>query len=70
MALQSDPYSTNITSLPVANQTNQTMSSPNFNKMYQNDPTPLVNANSPVENYDNNIMAANEALGGSFGSNF
>ena len=46
------------------------MSSPNFNKMYQNDPTPLVNANSPVENYDNNIMAANEALGGSFGSNF
>jgi hypothetical protein len=69
VSLQNDPYSTNITSLPVANQ-NQQMSSPNFNKMYQNNPTPLVNANSPVENFENTIMAANEALGGSFGSNF
>jgi hypothetical protein len=69
ISLQNDPYSTSITSLPVANQNNQ-MTSPNFNKMYQNNPTPLVQANSPIENYDNNIMAANEALGGSFGSNF
>jgi hypothetical protein len=72
MSLQNDPYSTSITSLPITNQNNQNtqMASPNFNKMYQNNPTPLVNANSPVENFENTIMAANEALGGSFGSNF
>jgi len=68
MSLQKDPYSTSITSLPVSNQTQ--MTSPDFNKMYQHNPTPLVNANSPVENFENTIMAANEALGGSFGSNF
>jgi hypothetical protein len=67
VSLQNDPYSTSITSLPVSNQQ---MVSPDFNKMYQNNPTPLVNANSPVENFENTIMAANEALGGSFGSNF
>ena len=69
VSLQNDPYSTSITSLPVSNQNNQ-MASPDFNKMYQHNPTPLVNANSPVENFENTIMAANEALGGSFGSNF
>ena len=69
VSLQNDPYSTSITSLPVSNQNNQ-MVSPDYNKMYQHNPTPLVNANSPVENFENTIMAANEALGGSFGSNF
>jgi hypothetical protein len=69
VSLQNDPYSTSITSLPVSNQ-NTSMTSPDFNKMYQHNPTPLVNANSPVENFENTIMAANEALGGSFGSNF
>jgi hypothetical protein len=65
ISLQNDPYSTSISSLPVSNN-----NSPDFNKMYQNTPTPLVNANSPVETFENTIMAANEVLGGSFGSNF
>lgn len=68
-SLQNDPYSTSITSLPVSNQSQQ-MTSPDFNKMYQHNPTPLVGANSPVETFENTIMAANEVLGGSFGSNF
>jgi DNA-binding protein Fis len=59
-----DNYSTSIDSLP-------TQSSPNFNQMYQNTPTPLVNAQFPAqENFESQIMAANEVLGGSFGSNF
>jgi hypothetical protein len=41
--------------------------SPNFNNMYQQDNTSLVNASTPGEGYENGggIMAANEALGGS-----
>jgi hypothetical protein len=34
----------------------------NFNAMYQNNPTPLIGANSP-SNEGNQIMAANELLG-------
>jgi len=63
-----DNYSTSIDSLPT--QSNQP--NPNFNQMYQNTPTPLVNAQFPPvqENFESQIMAANEVLGGSFGSNF
>lgn len=35
-----------------------------FNSMYQQNPTPMVGAQSPM---DMGVMAANEALGGSFG---
>jgi len=48
-------------------------SSPNFDQMYQQNPTPLVNANSPAPQQMGPppLMAANEALGGSaFGSMF
>jgi len=41
---------------------------PNYNNMYMNDPTPLVNAASPgPESFQNGggVMAANEVLGGS-----
>ena len=45
---------------------------PNYNSMYKDQSTPLVNAASPSGSgggFDNfGIMAANEALGGSFGS--
>ena len=47
--------------------------SPNFDQMYQQNPTPLVNANSPAPQQMGPppLMAANEALGGSgFGSMF
>lgn len=36
---------------------------PNFNAMYQNNPTQLIGANSPSYNEGNQIMAANELLG-------
>ena len=36
---------------------------PDFNSMYQQNPTPLVGAQQPM---DMGVMAANEALGGSF----
>ena len=36
---------------------------PNFNAMYQNNPTPLIGANSPSYIEGNQIMAANELLG-------
>jgi hypothetical protein len=63
--------STPISSLPTQEQ--QQM--PDYNSMYQNTSTPLVNASTPggMEGMMNGgeIMAANEALGGSaFGSNF
>ena len=39
-----------------------------FNKFYLQENTPLVNASSPTEGYENGgIMAANEVLGGSGG---
>jgi hypothetical protein len=44
---------------------NSQQPSPDFNNMYQKDPTPLVNAQSPTEGFDGGgIMAANEVLGG------
>lgn len=56
---------TSINQLP--NYSTSPQGSPNFNNMYQQDSTPLVNAASPGEGYENGggIMAANEALGGS-----
>ena len=42
---------------------------PDYNQMYQQDNTPLVNAQTPgIEGFGGDLMAANEALGGSFGS--
>ena len=44
---------------------------PNYNNMHQQDNTPLVNAATPsMEGFGNSIMAANEVLGGSFGSSW
>jgi hypothetical protein len=45
---------------------------PNYNNMHQQDNTPLVNAQTPgMEGFGGNqIMAANEVLGGSFGSSW
>ena len=44
---------------------------PDYNQMYQQDNTPLVNAQTPgVEAFSGDLMAANEALGSSFGSSW
>ena len=61
---------TSINSLPNAGDMQQL---PNYNNMHQQDNTPLVNAATPgMEGFGggNQIMAANEALGGSFGSSW
>lgn len=63
--------STSINQLPnystSSSSSGSSQSSPNFNNMYQQDNTPLVNAATPGESFENGggIMAANEALGGS-----
>jgi len=52
--------------------------SPNFQQMYSGPTTPLQNASTPsatnsnvaIENFESPLLAANEALGGSFGSAF
>ena len=41
--------------------------SPNFNQMYAQQTTPLVDAQTPGDNYIKEPMAANEAFGGMFG---
>lgn len=61
----SNSYSdgTSIGQLPNYNTPQQ--SSPDFNNMYQKDPTPLVGAATPGEGFETGgIMAANEVLGG------
>jgi hypothetical protein len=59
---------TSINSLPTAGDMQQL---PNYNNMHQQDNTPLVNAHTPgMEGFGNQIMAANEVLGGSFGSSW
>jgi len=59
---------TSINSLPNAGDSQQL---PNYNNMHQQDNTPLVNAATPsMEGFGNQIMAANEVLGGSFGSSW
>lgn len=58
---------TSINSLP----NGDTQQLPNYNNMHQQDNTPLVNAATPsMEGFGNQIMAANEVLGGSFGSSW
>jgi hypothetical protein len=58
--------STSISSLPTDGSTQQF---PDYNSMYQQDPTPLVGAASPsMESFG--PMAANDAIGSSFGSAF
>ena len=61
--------STSINSLPPAQTTQQ---SPDFNQMYQQNPTPLVGASSPgTDNFDNGEpMAANDGGMGAFGGAF
>ena len=59
--------STSISSLPQQQQSTQQL--PDYNNMYQQDSTPLVGAATPgMESFG--PMAANDALGGSFGSAF
>ena len=59
---------TSINSLPNQGPRQQL---PDYNQMYQQDNTPLVNAQTPgVEGFGGDLMAANEALGGSFGSSW
>ena len=58
--------STSISSLPTAQPTQQL---PDYNSMYQHDPTPLVGAATPgVDSFV--PMAANDAIGSAFGSSF
>ena len=58
--------STSISSLPQQTSSQQL---PDYNNMYQQDSTPLVGAATPgTESFG--PMAANDALGGSFGSAF
>jgi hypothetical protein len=58
---------TSINSLPNAGDMQQL---PNYNNMHQQDNTPLVNAHTPGIEGFGQIMAANEVLGGSFGSSW
>jgi len=59
--------STSISSLPQQQQPTQQL--PDYNNMYQQDSTPLVGAATPgMESFG--PMAANDALGGGFGSAF
>jgi hypothetical protein len=61
--------STSINSLPSSQTTQQ---SPDFNQMYQQNPTPLVGASSPgTENFGNDEpIAANDGGMGAFGGAF
>ena len=59
--------STSISSLPQQQQSTQQL--PDYNNMYQQDSTPLVGAATPgMESFG--PMAANDAIGGGFGSAF
>jgi len=60
--MQNDGQSTLISQLPQQQQ--QQM--PDYNNMYQNNQTPLVNAATPGQQYDMGPVAANEAFGGMF----
>jgi hypothetical protein len=67
MMSSSSMGSTSISSLPQQEQSSQQQ--PDYNNMYQQDSTPLVGAASPgTESFG--PMAANDALGGAFGSAF
>lgn len=61
--------STNINQLPTSSTSSQQLQ-PNYNEMYsQSDQNPLQNAATPGFG-DSSVMASNEFLGNSFGSNF
>ena len=64
---------TSINSLPITQNTSSTMTQPlpNYNNMYQQDNTPLVNAATPgaTESFSE-PMAANSVLGGGFGASW
>jgi hypothetical protein len=62
---------TAISALPNYEQQLNTQQSPNFDKMFRQDTTPLVGAATPgmgQEGFGNDIMPANAVLGGGFGS--
>jgi hypothetical protein len=63
---------TSINSLPITqNAPASTQQLPNYNNMYQQDTTPLVNAATPGQTEGfNEPMAANSVLGGGFGSSW
>jgi hypothetical protein len=60
---------TSISSLPTTSSTSS-QQYPDYNNMYQQDPTPLVGAASPVVETMMEPMAANSVGGGAFGSAF
>jgi hypothetical protein len=63
---------TSISALPMGQSTSTaTQQLPNYNNMYQQDTTPLVNAATPgmTEGF-NEPMAANSVLGGGFGASW
>lgn len=67
--MNGDSQGTFINSLPVSQQSPGEQTKQDYNSMFRNDSNPLPGAATP--GYDAPmIMAANEALGGSFGSNF
>ena len=60
------PGTTAINTLPPMQQ-----QQPDYNSMYQQDSTPLVGAATPgMEGFSGGVMAANDAIGSSFGSAF
>ena len=68
-SLNPSSNTTSIDSLPMNSQDVQQL--PDYNSMYKNQNNPLVDAHTPsAEGMNGGIMAANEVLGGSFGSNF
>jgi len=71
---QSLSNTTSIDSLPTYSQQSQPSQQkqqlPDYDGMYKNQTTPLVNPEFPSQMSGGGIMAANELLGGSFGSTF
>lgn len=63
----SSQYPTSLGDMALGNNVQQ---APNFNSMYAGPNTPLVNAAQPGQDMYQEPMAANGALGGSFGSAF
>ena len=70
---QSLGQSTSINNLPIVGEQNK-QQLPDYNNMYQNTPTPLVDAAIPGSSmtggFSGGLMAANEAFGGMYGSGF
>jgi len=61
--------STSISQLPTADMNAPTQQLPNYNNMYQNNTTPLIDAATPgMDSFE--PMAANSVLGGGFGASW